>query len=647
MIGAIDMKKLMLFICGMLLAIQVFGSEYQQNQELFPLPENLKPNVNFWTKVYSQYDGNQFILHDNENFDIIYEIHTIEDKNISEKRKWDEIEKVKKEYQKTLIELSQRQKLDVESLNDREKHVYQLFFPDQSAKAFAEAASRIRSQKGLKDEFIRSIARSGRYMDHILETFKKSNLPLELTMLPHVESSFNNKAYSKFGAAGIWQFTRGTGRLFMNINYSVDERFDPEKATEAAARLLKKNYEILGTWPLALTAYNHGVNGLKNAVRKLGTTDIGEIVENYESRQFKFASRNFYAEFLAALHVAQNYQTYFGDITLEKPPNYLQITIPYFMKLSALVDQLDISIEDVKELNPPLRHNILNSSRRLPKGLQLRIPWRENFNQLDFLAHIPSSEKQVEQIETHWYKVEPGDNLKKIAKKFNTNVDDIIASNDDIDDIHKIYVNQIIRLSGREEISDRTKEKIMLAVNQTLVQDAEYSPVVEAKPEPETEKQIDLEAKVIPRTEKTVPSIQGQSDVDRIVVSPDETLGHYADWLKIPTQRLRDLNGFGYQQDIQLGQIIQIIYENVSMEHFQQRRMEYHHVIEEDFFNNYKVEGVVKHKIRSGENIWYLCQEVYEVPYWLIVKYNPDMDFKILKKDDEIIVPVIKLNNNS
>jgi len=91
-------------------------------------------------------------------------------------------------------------------------------------------------------------------------------------------------AYSKYGAAGVWQFMRGTGKRFMQVDYVIDERLDPITATDAAARLLRENYGMLGTWPLALTAYNHGGAGMKRAVNKLGTSRIDVIVERYQSR---------------------------------------------------------------------------------------------------------------------------------------------------------------------------------------------------------------------------------------------------------------------------------------------------------------------------------------------------------------------------
>ncbi len=112
----------------------------------------------------------------------------------------------------------------------------------------------------------------------------------------------------------MWQFMRSTGRRFLRIDAVVDERLDPYRSTEAAARFLEQNYIILGSWPLALTAYNHGPGGMKRAQEQLGTSDIATIVRKYNSRSFGFASRNFYLAFLAALEIDQNPEKFFPGI---------------------------------------------------------------------------------------------------------------------------------------------------------------------------------------------------------------------------------------------------------------------------------------------------------------------------------------------
>jgi len=140
----------------------------------------------------------------------------------------------------------------------------------------------------------------------MLPILRQHKVPEELVALPLIESSFDNRARSHAKAAGLWQFLRSTARRFgLSVRGKQDERYDPVRSTAAAARMLKHHHEELGSWPLAITAYNHGLGGIKRAVQTLGTQDIGRIVAEYQGRRFGFASRNFYAEFLAAMELME------------------------------------------------------------------------------------------------------------------------------------------------------------------------------------------------------------------------------------------------------------------------------------------------------------------------------------------------------
>jgi membrane-bound lytic murein transglycosylase D len=126
-----------------------------------------------------------------------------------------------------------------------------------------------------------------------------------------------------------------------------------------------------------------------------------------------------------------------------------------------------------------------------------------------------------------------------------------------------------------------------------------------------------------------------------ITVDAEETLGHYASWLGISTQRLRDLNGLRYGQDIHIGQRIRLSYERVSAEEFQRRRYEYQRNLEEDFLATYAVDSLQMHRVGRGQNIWQICNDIYQVPIWLVTKYNPDRDLSRLNTGDTISIPVV------
>jgi membrane-bound lytic murein transglycosylase D len=178
----------------------------------------------------------------------------------------------------------------------------------------AGAAERVRSQRGLRERFRRGLEISARYEQHFRRIFRDAGLPEDLAYLPHVESSFQAAAKSSAGAVGIWQFTRAAAERYMTVNEIVDERLDPIAATRGAARYLRDAYNRLGSWPLALTSYNHGVNGMQRAKNLYGG-DLVRIIADYDHPQFGFASRNFYTEFLAARDIARQPERYFAGKT--------------------------------------------------------------------------------------------------------------------------------------------------------------------------------------------------------------------------------------------------------------------------------------------------------------------------------------------
>ena len=176
------------------------------------------------------------------------------------------------------------------SLTSEERRVQDLWEGRPGSSSLRAAADRVRVQQGLSDRFLEGYVRSGRWQDHIRDSLRESGVPEMLAALPHVESSYNPEARSYVGAAGLWQFTAGTGRRFMRIDGAVDERRDPYRSSEAAARLLRANYGELNSWPLAITGYNHGTGGMRRAMRAVGTDNIETVVRNYDGPAFGFAS---------------------------------------------------------------------------------------------------------------------------------------------------------------------------------------------------------------------------------------------------------------------------------------------------------------------------------------------------------------------
>jgi membrane-bound lytic murein transglycosylase D len=216
----------------------------------FPRPPGLEPDIQFWIRTYTEVGTNGGFIHDDRHLDVIYESVRFPEGSSSRTQRR-QVKEAKKRYKKILLTLARGKR---EGLSEEQSRVLALWF-----------------QLGQSDKFRAGLIRSGAWEPYIRETLSEMGLPVELVALPHVESSYNSKARSHIGATGLWQFTRSTGRRYLRIDSSVDERMDPYTSTVAAARLLSHNRSVTGSWPLAITAYNHGAAGLRRAARRLGT----------------------------------------------------------------------------------------------------------------------------------------------------------------------------------------------------------------------------------------------------------------------------------------------------------------------------------------------------------------------------------------
>ena len=279
--------------------------------------------VQFWVNVYTKYNNDQGLLHDSKYLHLIYETVDLSDISnnpvMTPRQKDKEKEKRVKHAKKLVAERLKMlaQTKDPSGLQGDDLRYWKLFESVDEKNKFTEAArrGRLRFQAGQRDQFARGVMQSGRYLRQMEEIFKDEGMPIELTRLPFVESSFNLAARSKVGASGIWQFMRSTGRMYVRMDDACDERNDPLHATRAAARKLKEDFRMLQTWPLTITGWNHGSAGVRRLVEREKTKDIAELTDVRRGR-FKFASANFFASFLAALEVERNAAAHFGVIQL-------------------------------------------------------------------------------------------------------------------------------------------------------------------------------------------------------------------------------------------------------------------------------------------------------------------------------------------
>jgi hypothetical protein len=377
-------------------------------KDTFNVPPELAIRVRFWKDVYAKYTTDQGVLHDIEDLSVVYEDLDFtpimrEKKTLAAKARarTSLVNAKRKEIRSRLERLSNmRSARDVKGETDRRYLAYftkdgamtdqaiaRLFEKSnakelQALRSRLKAAStkrRVRFQLGQKDKFILGIYYSGRYLREMEKVFRSEKMPVELTRLPFVESSFNIQARSRVGASGVWQFMPRTAKPWMLVSSDVDERNDPMTATVSAARLLKANYDRLQTWPLALTAYNHGAAGVARAVRVTGSRDLPVIIEKYRNRRFGFASSNFYACFLAALEVEKEARALLGDVkwSLEFDGVEVDLTKRDFKRTvnwNLLVSFYDGDSVLAELQNPHLTSRLKKSGRELPKKTFIRVP---------------------------------------------------------------------------------------------------------------------------------------------------------------------------------------------------------------------------------------------------------------------------------
>jgi hypothetical protein len=260
--------------------------------------------VAFWKQIYTAYGVGDFVLHDRDRLDVVYGVVRIKDATSQARAAAlaePEIQRMRAKYNDILTRLAAGAAPD--ELGAEGGVAAQTWGCPCPPEVLRRAAENIRVQQGLREKVDEGLHRASKLLPRILTILRKHQVPAELAALPMVESTFNPAAYSKAGAAGLWQFIRSTGKQYSLISRRRDDRRDPVRATEAAAHLLRSNYEALGSWPLAIVAYNHGHAGIRAASTVVGSTAIEDIVARYNGPRFGFASKNFYAEFLAALDV--------------------------------------------------------------------------------------------------------------------------------------------------------------------------------------------------------------------------------------------------------------------------------------------------------------------------------------------------------
>lgn len=425
----------------------------------FPEPAALLARVAFWEKIFTRFSEYQVVIHDAGQPERIFSVLDFRPK--------------REEMSEAALErlIASRVSAEKELLSERlrriargsalgreareEKRLRSLFPLGTSRASFEAAASRIRAQRGLREKFAAGLRRAKTYLPRMRRILRDQGVPEQLVWLPLIESAFDPAAHSRAGAAGIWQFMPATGRQFMVVGESIDERWDPISSTEAAAKLLRQNFEVLKTWPLAITAYNHGRAGMLRAVAATGTRDIGLIIERYRGPLFGFASQNFYPEFLAALRVQRDYRVHFAGFSFEIPSRPDRVTLKHAIRVSDAVKLSGVAAEELAQLNPALRRPLFRANGWIPAGYALWLPRGRGSQFEAAFSKLPpqkrrsypslASLRKSHAMGHRLHRVRPGQTLSQIARLYGTSVAKIRARNG-IKNIHRIRQGQLLKI---------------------------------------------------------------------------------------------------------------------------------------------------------------------------------------------------------
>lgn len=404
----------------------------------FQVPPKLRGRVDFWKDVFAKYGRNQVVIHHREFPQVVFGVldFSAEAETMSDI----ELDRYKDRLERETVS-SMKQQIrqlvngDTPSTPFQESFIEKMGTLPEGARSYKRVLDEdlIRTQTGIRERYAQAIGRAWKYLPVMEQIFTSEyGLPKELTRLPFIESSFDYTAYSSVGAAGIWQFMPRTARSHrMLVGRYVDERRDPVKATRGAAEYLRLAYQELGSWPLAITSYNHGVGGVRSKVRAAGTSNIADIIEHPSERYFGFASTNFYPEFLAAVEIFQDHEKYFPEVPVQPPLRLVAYPVKTPMSTTAASRQLGIPLDNLKEANYALLDPVWKGSAKIPAGYVLQVPvqYTDKMNELRTPEPIRSRIITTSPGEGKMYRVGRKDTLQSIAARHNTTPERIARLN--------------------------------------------------------------------------------------------------------------------------------------------------------------------------------------------------------------------------
>lgn len=298
------------------------------------------------------------------------------------------------------------------------------------------------------------LERSARYIPIMKSVIRESGLPENLIYVALIESGFSPKAHSRSNAVGYWQFIHGTGKQYgLRIDGFVDERRDPILSTRAAAEYFKDLYSLFGSWHLALAAYNAGEYRINRAVLKYYNRNFWFLVSK---KAIPKETRNYVPKLIAAIRIAQNpIQFGFYDVNFQKPLNYDVLEIKKSISLKKLSQELKVSYNDFKKLNPMYKGEyvpIYNNQT------MIRLPIGTTSIAMASLDKIFMNKPKRGYYYHYWYKVRSGDTLSHIARRNHIRLSQLRRANK-LGRRSMIHVGQKLKIPTRNLVASRVRSR--------------------------------------------------------------------------------------------------------------------------------------------------------------------------------------------
>lgn len=442
-----SLGRIVVAILGLLLVPAATRAQADP-QDPFPIPEEIRGNVEFWKRVFAEWPLGQVVVHDSEHPELVYEVADlpgpIGDSYTEGQREFasDRRDAWRLRLQKLSADVAAGAEL-----SDGDKALALAILTKAGSTALPGAHDRVRTQRGLRERFLAGLERSSRWLPDIREALRERQLPEDLAYLPHVESSFQPSVRSSAGAVGLWQLTRDAARRHgLTVGYAVDERLDPISATEGAAGYLADSWSRFGSWPLVITSYNHGVGGMTRAAAQFGQ-DFGRIYREYAGPLFGFASKNFYAEFLAVREIASDPTRFFPEGFRPEPPLAAdELWLPHPTTSRMLAETYGVDRDELAAANPAWTRRAVTGHLALPQGIRVWLP-QGTLERLARAGDVPVPPR-VAASASGEYVVRRGDTLARIASRHGISLAEMRRVNGIRGSGNVIRVGQRLRVPG-------------------------------------------------------------------------------------------------------------------------------------------------------------------------------------------------------